>query len=55
MKKTKIVYGENVNFFKQVVWLGLHLRSLHDEIPANVIDESIDEALVARTKKFRSY
>ena len=31
-----------------VIWLGLRLRGLHNEVLANVIDESIDEALVAR-------
>ena len=35
-------------FLQTVVWLGLRLRGLHNEVPANVIDESIDEALVAR-------
>ena len=39
---------EECKFLQTVVWLGLHLRGLHNEVPANVIDESIDEALMAR-------
>jgi hypothetical protein len=41
------VWGER-KFLQTVVWLGLRLRGLHNEVPANVIDENIDEALVAR-------
>ena len=41
------VWGER-KFLRTVVWLELHLKGLHDKVPANVIDESIDEALTAR-------
>jgi hypothetical protein len=38
MKKTRSLYGN-----KKIIWLGLHLKS---KIFANVIDESIDKALI---------
>lgn len=41
------VWGER-KFLRTVVWLGLRLKGLHDKVPANVIDESIDEALIAK-------
>ncbi|RIB15710.1 hypothetical protein C2G38_2092681, partial [Gigaspora rosea] len=41
------VWGER-KFLRTVVWLELRLKGLHDKVPANIIDESIDDALIAR-------
>ncbi|CAG8531374.1 3271_t:CDS:2 [Cetraspora pellucida] len=39
---------EECKFLRTVVWLELRVKGLHDKVPANIIDESIDEALIAR-------
>ncbi|CAG8632294.1 10374_t:CDS:2, partial [Gigaspora rosea] len=41
------VWGER-KFLRTVVWLELRLKGLYDKVPANIIDESIDDALIAR-------
>ncbi|CAG8638814.1 13991_t:CDS:2 [Cetraspora pellucida] len=41
------VWGER-KFLRTVVWLELRVKGLHDKVPANIIDECIDEALIAR-------
>ncbi|RGB41763.1 hypothetical protein C1646_662756 [Rhizophagus diaphanus] len=41
------VWGER-KFLQTVVWLGIRLKGLHNEVSANMIDESIDEVLVIK-------
>src|ERR1044071_9260448 len=48
LKLQRSCVSEESKFLQTGVWLGLCLKGLHNEVPANVIDESIDEALVAR-------
>ncbi|CAG8568043.1 15412_t:CDS:2, partial [Cetraspora pellucida] len=42
------VWGER-KFIRNVIWLDLQLKNLHDKVLMNIIDESIDKALTART------